>query len=166
MIRQNIQESEWIMRTERSISSTRKEGMIIPCNASILRRRLTILWRNSSILNDESRTTKVNFYKEEQSNRAISNDSWWEIKENRQEQDSCITRDQYFMAPYPFTYQDIFFCVSNSSLTVISERFYYRPDRKFRLSWDYFSLRQKTSISQATAIKISWHPHPTISLLR
>ena len=40
MIRQNIQESEWIMRTERSIIPIRKERMIIPCNASILRRRL------------------------------------------------------------------------------------------------------------------------------
>ena len=43
MMRQNSQESEWILRTERSISSTRKERMIIPRNTSIMRRRLLFL---------------------------------------------------------------------------------------------------------------------------
>ena len=40
MIRQNIQESEWIMRTERSISSIRKERLILLFNPSSLKRRL------------------------------------------------------------------------------------------------------------------------------
>ena len=47
MIRQNIEQSEWIMRTERSISSIRKERIIIPCNASILKRRLPFYRRVS-----------------------------------------------------------------------------------------------------------------------
>ena len=40
MVRQNIKRSQWVLKTERSISFILKEGVIIPCTTSILRRRL------------------------------------------------------------------------------------------------------------------------------
>ena len=62
----------------------------------------------------------------------------------------------------PFQSSEFILFVSNSYLIVISERFCYHPDGKVRLSWDFFWSRQKTSIIQASAIKISWHPHNAI----
>ena len=44
--------------------------------------------------------------------------SWRQIKQIQREQDSCITRDQHFVAPHPSSHQDYIFCVSLSSLTV------------------------------------------------
>ena len=46
--------------------------------------------------------------------------SWWEIKEIRQEQHSCTTRDQHFLDSYSFI-RIWFFCVCNSCATVIPE---------------------------------------------
>ena len=71
-------------------------------------KEIASLCRNSSILNDELRTIKVNFQTEKQRDFRCS---WWEIKENRQEQDSRVTKDQYSLAPEPFPHQDFFVCI-------------------------------------------------------
>ena len=47
----------------------------------------------------------------------------------------------------PFRSSGLNYFVSNSYLIVISDRFSYHPDGKFRLSWDFFRSRQKTSIT-------------------
>ena len=59
---------------------------------------IAILWRNSSILNNKSKTTRV---ASAQRSRE-SKHSWWQIKEIRQEQDSDSTLDQDFVAPAPY----------------------------------------------------------------
>ena len=130
------------MRTERSIRLIGMERMTIPCNASILRRGLPFcdgIHQFQTTTQEQPKSTFAPRNRQIQRVRIKLK----KMKENRREQHSYRTRDQYFIASYPFTHQDIFSSVANSCLTVISERSSYQLDRKFRSSWDFFDLGKR-----------------------
>ena len=102
--------------------------------------------------------------------------SWWEIKEIRQEQHSCTTRDQHFLDSYSFI-RIWFFCVCNSCATVIPEWLSHHLDTR-RFCVDTF-LDLGKRLLQCSRVQsrfrgtrtlpyalvscgTSWHPHPTI----
>ena len=89
------------------------------------------------------------------------------FKEIQQENNTFTARDRYCMAPHLFSHQNNFFSVSNACLIVIIHHFSYHPDRKLRLTWDFFWISAKDFFSvYQSAIKISWHPHHPIYPLR
>ena len=94
-------------------------------------KEIAILWRNYSISNNESKATRVNFHTEKHTDFKGCRQ---QIKEIGREQDNNTTKDQHFLAPYPFTHQHLLFCVPNPYLTVIYDRFSGDPDTKVRLS--------------------------------
>ena len=102
-----------------------------------------ILQRNSPVLNAELRTTKVNFHTEEQRNREIP--KVVEDKSNQFDENRTVVQQEMNLSWHHNLsgFRIYFFCVSNSYLTVISERFSYHPDGKFRLSWDFLWSRRK-----------------------
>ena len=76
------------------------------------------------------------------------------------------TKNGHFVALHLLLITIKFFCVSNSYLNVTVDRFSHQPDRKLRLGRDFFDLGKRLSFLLESAIKISWHPHHPIPLLR
>jgi hypothetical protein len=85
---QHSKESDQMTRTEGQIMSSCKERMIFAVQLFHSEQEIAISQRNSSIFNDESIATEGDF-----------KGSRRESKEIRQQQDSCTTRDQDFVAP-------------------------------------------------------------------
>ena len=120
--RRNVQESEQMITSEGQIMSSGKGRMILLFNSTILQRDCHFV---EEFFNFERRTENN---QRKLSHRAAEKQTDFkgcrrQIKEIRREQDNCTTRDKYFVALYPFTHQDFFFCVSHSCFTIISERF-------------------------------------------
>ena len=134
------------MKTERWISSVDKGRGILPLNSTILQgdRHLREDFSNSELRIKNNRIQHSLRWREAYRD---FNCSWWEIKENRQESDSCTAKVHHFMAPHFSFITMEFFSVCNSCLTVISERFSSDPHWKFRLTWALFWSRQKTFFS-------------------
>ena len=94
---------------------------------------------NSSILNDESRTTKVNLHTGQQRDSEILktvDEKSTKIDKNR----SGVQQEMNMSYHHTLCSSRSFFCVSKSCLNVISERFSSHPDWEFRLSWDIFLI--------------------------
>ena len=153
------------MRPQLWISSIGNERLILLFNSSNLSRRLP--FRGGII---QFRTTK-----QEQPNLTFTQSSKETERLQRQlmrnQRKSTRTGQLYkkgsiFHGSILFRASGHIFWVSNSYLTVISERFSSHPDGKLWFSWDFFWSRLKTSINQASAIKISWHQHHPIYPLR
>ena len=103
MNRQIIQESQQIMRTQRSISSVGNERLILLFNSTILQADCHFV---EEFFNFEPR---MNSNQIQPSHRGTEKQrdlkcSWWEIKENRQEQDSRTAKVQRFVAPHLFSH--------------------------------------------------------------
>ena len=117
--------SKWSPRKGKSCHLAREEWFFYSTRQFF--KEIAILWRNSSISNNELRKTNVNCHTEKQTDFKGCRR---QIKEIRREQNNCTTSDQYFVAPCPFKHQDLFFCGRTSYLTVISERLSYHPGTK------------------------------------
>ena len=107
MNRRILQESEWIRGTERSISSVGKERMIPLFHSTILQGDCHLV---EEFVNFERRTENN---RSQLSHRKTEKPTDFkgcrrQNKEIRREQDNCTTRDQHFVAPYPFTLQDFY----------------------------------------------------------
>ena len=99
---------------------------------------IAILWKKSSILNDEAITSRVNV----------------RVKRKSEKQRQTQWTNIHGKPPHTLSLIRINFFVSNSYLIVISERCSYHTKGKFRLSWALFRSRLKTSITYTSAIKI------------
>ena len=166
--RQNIQKSEQMISTEGQIMSSCQGRMILLFNSTILQGGCHSVegFANFERRNGNNQSLLSHKKTEKQRDRQISkavHDKSKKFDENRTivHQDLNIswhhtlsrTRICFFVSP-------IRIWLSSLSVSLIIQI------QKLRLSWDYFWSQQKTSTSQATAIKISLHPHPTICLLR
>ena len=100
----------------------RKEWVF--CSTRQFFKEIAILWRNNSILNDESKTTRVNV--------------WVQRKSEKQRQIQWANIHGYTHYTLSSIRIYIFF-VSNFYSNVISERFSYQLDIKFWLNWDFFN---------------------------
>ena len=127
--RPNIQESEQTITTQ---------GQIIGSCSKIL-----IFLFNLTILQGDCHRVEA-FFKFER-----------RIKETQPQRDSFTTRDQHLVAPYLFTNQDSFFCVSNLCLIAFIDHFSQQPDRKVGLRLDFFGFGRRLSFLFESAIKIS-----------
>ena len=96
------------MRTERSLSSVSNEGLFYCFPPQI--------WEGDGHFSEEfasfERWTEKNL--SQLSHRGVEKrrdpkGSWRQIKPIRREQDSCRTRDEHFVTPYPFTLQNLLF---------------------------------------------------------
>ena len=174
MIRQNIQESEWIMITERAISSIRKEKMIISCNSSNLSRRSPFRGGILQFWTTDREQTKSTFTQrntetEKQRNREIwkaVDDKSKKFNKNRRVLQQGINISWHHIHSL---IRITFYCVSNACFTVISERFSNPLDRKFGLTWDFLRVAESNQDFMAPApchmpievlsARVREHPH-------
>ena len=105
-----------------------REGWLL-CLIHPLFKEIANLWRNSSVLSDDSTTIRVNV----------------RLQRKREKQRQFQLTNIHGYRHRIFQSSRFLSCLSNSCFTVISERFSYHLDRNFRLPWDIFWSGQKTS---------------------